>query len=89
MDPYMTKTAQLLHEAKAKLDRLSTMLRSSAPGFSVLERRRRLQKVEARYADVTRRFEALRRAGTEGIADLKVGFEKAWQAFAAELDGKA
>lgn len=85
----MTKTAELLREGKGKLDRLSAVLRSPAPEFSVLERRRRLKKAEARYADVSRRFEQLRAAGSEGIADLKVALEKAWAAFAAEIGNQA
>ena len=85
----MTKTAELLREGRGRLDRLSIVLRSSAPEFSVLERRRRLKNAEARYADVSRRFEQLRAAGTEGIADLKVALEKAWAAFTAEIGWKA
>ena len=84
----MTKTAELLREGRGRLDRLSVVLRSSAPEFSILERRRRLKNAEARYAEVSRRFEQLRDAGTEGIADLKVALEKAWAAFTAEIDWK-
>jgi hypothetical protein len=89
VDPYMTKTAELLREGKGRLDRLSTVLRASTPEFSVLQRRRRLKRAEARYAVVSRHFEQLRAAGTEGIADLKVALEKAWAAFTAEIDWKA
>jgi hypothetical protein len=85
----MTKTAELLREGKGRLDRLSTVLRASAPEFSVLQRRRRLQRAEARYAEVSRHFEQLRAANTEGIADLKVALEKAWAAFTAEIAWKA
>ncbi len=85
----MTKTAELLREGKGRLDRLSTVLRASAPEFSVLQRRRRLQRAEARYAEVSRQFDQLRAAGTEGIADLKVALEKAWAAFTAEIGWKA
>ena len=84
----MTKTAEILREGKGRLDRLSTVLRASAPEFSVLQRRRRLKRAEARYADVSRHFEQLRGAGTEGIADLKVALEKAWAAFTAEIGWK-
>ena len=88
MDPYMKKTEALLREGKAILDRRSVSMRASAPEFSALARRRKLMDAEARYADVSRRFEQLRSAGTEGIADLKVGLEKAWQAFRSEIDWK-
>jgi hypothetical protein len=84
----MTKTAELLREGKGKLDRLSAVLRSPAPEFSVLARRRKLRSAEARYAEVNRRFEQLRAAGTEGIADLKVALEKAWTAFTNEIGWK-
>jgi hypothetical protein len=85
----MRNTAELLREGKGRLDRLSTVLRSPAPEFSVLARRRRLQIVEARYAEVSRCFEQLRAAGNEGIADLKVALEKAWASFQSEVGGKA
>ena len=48
----------------------------------------RVDRISARYADVSRRFELLRAAGTEGIADLKVGLEKAWDAFRSEIGWK-
>ena len=85
MDPYMTKTEALLRQGKARLDSLSVQMRAAAPEFSVLARRRKLMNFEARYAEVARRFEMLRSAGTEGIADLKVALEKAWDAFSAEI----
>ena len=88
MDPYMTKTEALLRQGKATLDRLSVSMRASAPAFSALSRRRKLMRVEARYGDVSRRFELLRAAGTEGVADLKVGLEKAWDAFQSEIGWK-
>jgi hypothetical protein len=88
MDPYMTKTDSLLREGRARLDRFSMAMRAKAPAFSALDRRRRLMKLEARYSEVTRRFELLRTAGTEGIADLKVGLEKAWDAFQTEIGWK-
>jgi hypothetical protein len=88
MDPYMAKTEALLRQGRARLDRLSVSMRASAPAFSALARRRRLMTFEARYADVNRRFELLRAAGTEGIADLKVGLEKAWDAFRSEIGWK-
>ena len=88
MNPYMIKTEGLLRQGKARLDSLSVTMRSAAPAFSALARRRKLMSVEARYAEVARRFEQLRAAGTEGIADLKVGLEKAWDAFQAEIAAK-
>ncbi len=88
MDPYMRKTEALLRQGRARLDRLSVTMRASAPAFSELVRRRRLMSFEARYAEVSRRFELLRTAGTEGIADLKVGLEKALDAFQSEIGWK-
>jgi hypothetical protein len=85
MDPYMTKTEALLRQGKARLDRLSVSMRASAPAFSALTRKRKLMQFEARYAEVSRRFDRLRAAGTEGVADLKVGLEKAWDAFRSEI----
>jgi hypothetical protein len=89
MDPYMNKTASLLREGKGKLDRLSTVLRSPAPEVTVLARRRRLLKAQTHYADVSRYFEQLRAGATEGIADLKVAMEKAWESFESEIAEKA
>jgi hypothetical protein len=80
MNPYMITTEVLLREAKRKLDLLSTTMSAAAPEHSALARKRKLSRIEARYADVSRRFEQLRAAGTEGIADLKVGLEKAFAA---------
>jgi hypothetical protein len=88
MDPYMTKTEEMLRQGKSRLDRLSVSMRASAPAFSALARRRKLMNFEARYAEVSRRFELLRAAGAEGVADLKVGLEKAWDAFQAEIGWK-
>jgi hypothetical protein len=88
MNPYMAKTEVLLREGKARLDRRSAVMRSAAPAFSVVPRRRKLMKLEAQFADVNRRFELLRAAGTEGTADLKVGLEKAFDAFRSEMGWK-
>jgi hypothetical protein len=60
-------------------------MHAAAPSYSALARRRKMMNFEARYADVTRRFELLRAAGTERIADLKVGLEKSWEAFRSEI----
>jgi len=81
----MRKTEALLSEGKVRLEKLAVTMRAAAPAYSALARRRRLMNVEARYADVARRYEMLRAAGTEGIADLKVGLEKAWDAFRLEV----
>ncbi len=88
MDPYMKKTEAMLREGRMMLERRSVSMRATAPEFSALARRRKLIAAEARFADVSRRFDALRSAGTEGIADLKVGLEKAWDAFRSEIDWK-
>jgi hypothetical protein len=85
VNPYMAKTEALLREGKAMLERRSAVMRAATPEFSALARRRKLMRLEARYADVSRRFELLRAAGTEGVADLKVGLEKAWDAFQSEI----
>ena len=88
MNPYMAKTEELLREGKAMLDRRSTVMRAATPAFSAVARRRKLMKLEARFAEVSRRFELLRTAGTDGIADLKVGLEKAFDAFRSEMGWK-
>jgi hypothetical protein len=89
MDPYMKKTASLLREGKGKLDRLSTVLLSPAPESIVMARRGRLLKARSHYAEVNRYFEQLRGGTTDGIADLKVALEKAWESFQAEVSAKA
>jgi len=88
MDPYMTKTEALLRQGKAILDSRSLAMRARAPAFSAMARRRKLMNLEARYAEVSRRYEMLRAAGTAGVADLKVGLEKAWDAFRSEIGWK-
>ena len=85
MDPYMTKTEALLRQGRARLDGLSARMRAAAPAFSELVRRRKVMNFEAQFAEVSRRFELLRAAGTEGVADLKVGLEKALDAFQADI----
>ncbi|HVI22697.1 MAG TPA: hypothetical protein VM691_04390 [Myxococcales bacterium] len=85
----MKKTEAMLREGKAMLEKRSAAMRASAPAFSALARRRKLMDAEARYAEVSRRFEQLRAGATEGIADLKVGLEKAWEAFRAEIGWKS
>ena len=88
-DPYMLKTEVLLRQAKAKMESLGASMRASAPEFSALARRRKLRNAEARFAELNRRFDQLRSAGTEGIADLKVGLEKSLDAFRAEIGWKS
>ncbi|MGZ6143119.1 MAG: hypothetical protein ACXWLM_07255 [Myxococcales bacterium] len=88
MDPYMAKTEALLRQGRARLDWLAAPMRAETPAFSANSRRRKLRKYEDRYADVSRRYDLLRSAGTEGIADLKVGLEKAWAAFQEEIGWK-
>jgi hypothetical protein len=85
MDPYMTNTEALLRQGKVRLDSLSVRMRAAAPAFSAIARRKKLMNLEARYAEVSRRFEMLRAAGTEGVADLKVGLEKALDTFRSEI----
>ena len=88
MDPYMMKTEALLRQGKVRLETLSVRMQAAAPAFSALARRRKLMNLEARYADVSRRFEMLRAAGTAGVADLKVGLEKALDTFRSEIGWK-
>jgi hypothetical protein len=88
MDPYLKKTASLLREGKGRLDRLSTVL-SAAPESTVRARRGRLLKARSHYADASRYFEQLRGGATEGIADLKVALEKAWDSFEADVSARA
>jgi hypothetical protein len=88
MDPYMKKNEVQLREARGQLDRRSTLLRAMTPAFSVLTRRRKLMHLEARYSDISRRFDMLRNSAVENIADAKVQLEKSWDAFRAEIDAK-
>jgi hypothetical protein len=84
----MTKTEALLREGKAMLDGL----RASAEKASAearAEAHGKIEKLELRYADVSRRFEQLRAAGKEGVADIKVALEKAWDAFRSESGWKS
>ncbi|MCA1825520.1 MAG: hypothetical protein LC689_01100 [Myxococcales bacterium] len=85
----MAKTEALLREGRALLDRRSVSLRALTPEFSAVTRRRKLMHLEARYADVSRRFEMLRGTGVASIADAKVGLEKAWNAFRSEIGWKS
>jgi len=89
-DPYMTKTEALLREGKAMLEGFRTRVEKA--GFQArtvrIEGYRKVKELEVRYADVTRRFEVLRAAGTVGVADIKVGLEKAWDAFRSEIGWK-
>ena len=89
MDPYLAKTEALLRKARELLDRRSLLLRAPTPAFSVLTRRRKLTDLEARYADVNRRFQMLRDCTVENIADAKVGLEKSWDAFRTEIGWKS
>jgi hypothetical protein len=86
-NPYMVKTEALLREGKARLEGLRVRT-EKATGESRAGAERKLKEFEARYADVSRRFEQLRAAGTHGIAELKIGLEKAWDAFASEIAAK-
>ncbi|MFN2546453.1 MAG: hypothetical protein ABR567_03370 [Myxococcales bacterium] len=49
----------------------------------------KLIDIEARYADVSRRFEMLRGTAVESIADAKVGLEKSWDAFRTGIGWKS
>jgi hypothetical protein len=86
-NPYMVKTEALLREGKAMLDGLrANAEKASAEARS--EAQAKIQKLEARYADVSRRFQQLGAAGVEGVADLKVALEKAWDAFRSDSGWK-
>jgi hypothetical protein len=87
MDPYMRKTEAQLRDGRAKLDGLRARA-EKAGDQARIEAHRRLERFEARYADVTRRFEQLRAAGAQGVADLKVGLEKAFDVFRSEIGWK-
>ena len=79
-DLYMVKTEALLREGKARLHGLRAKAEKAGAGARA-DADRKIAELEASYADVTRRFEQLQAAGTKGVADLKVGLEKAWDAF--------
>jgi hypothetical protein len=87
-NPYMTKTEALLRDGRARLDGLRARA-AKAAAEERLSAERKLKEVEARYAEVSRRFEQLRAAGTVGLAELKIGLEKAWDAFSSGIGRKA
>lgn len=83
----MTKTEALLRDGRARLNGLRARAEKSAAEERV-SAERKLKEFEARYAEVSRRFEQLRAAGTVGVAELKIGLEKAWDAFSAGIGHK-
>jgi hypothetical protein len=89
-NPYMAKAEALLKEGGALLDglRAKTEKATAEANMVRIDGNRKIKELESRYADVSRRFEELRAAGAEGVADLKVGLEKAWEAFRAQMDSK-
>jgi Skp family chaperone for outer membrane proteins len=86
-DPYVAKMEAELNEWKAKLDALKGRA-AKASTEARTDVQKKVEAFEARYADVSRRFEELRAAGNGRIADIKVGLEKAWDAFRSEFDRK-
>jgi hypothetical protein len=87
-NPYMAKTEALLREGRAALDGLRAKAEKASAEARV-DAGDKIKQLEVRYADVSRRFEQLRAAGAEGVADLKVGLEKAWDAFRSEMGWKS
>ena len=89
-DPYITKTEALLREGKAKLEGLRARVEKAGAEAQMvrIEGHRKIKELEVRYADVGRRFEQLRVAGEEGAADIKIGLEKAWEAFRSGIGWK-
>jgi hypothetical protein len=83
----MRKTEALLRDGRARLDGMRTRARNSAAEERASVEGK-LKEFEARYADVSRRFEQLRAAGTVGVAELKIGLEKAWDAFSSGIARK-
>lgn len=81
----MRKIEQVVRQGRAVLEGRTARMLSAAPSHSAAARRRKLIGFEARYADMHRRFDLLRAAGTENTADLKVALEKAIDAFRAEI----
>lgn len=85
----MKKTEGMLRQGRARLDglRARTGTAGSEPRVVRIEGRWKIQELESRYAEVSRRFLQLQAAGGHGVADLKVGLEKAWDAFQSQLGG--
>lgn len=79
-DLYMVKTEALMREGEAMLHRLRVRA-EKATAEARADAEKKIQELEVQYADVTRRFQQLQAAGAKGVADLKVGLEKAWEAF--------
>ena len=97
LDPYMAKTEAELRKGRAMLDGLRAKLDKAGAEAQVeaerkhsrLDAYRKVKALEARFADVSRLFAQLRAGGAEGVPDLKVALEKAWDAFQAGIGWKA
>jgi hypothetical protein len=89
MDPYMAKTDGLLRQGRARLDRLRAKVEKTGAGANVvhIDEFRRIRGLEIRYAGLGHMFDQLRAPGAQGVADLKVRLEKAWDAFQFRLGG--
>ena len=97
MDPYMTKTEAELRKGRAMLDGLRARLDKAGAASQVegerksirIDAYRKVKSLETRYSEASHFFARLCVDGVEGVADLKVGLEKAWDAFRAEIGWKA
>ena len=88
MDPYMARTEGLLRAGRAMLDgRRARAEKAGAEARAMrIDVHRRIKDLESRYAGVRRLFDQLRAPDAKGIADLKVGLERAWAAFQFEME---
>ena len=88
MDPYMARTEGLLRAGRAMLDgRRARAEKAGAEARAMrIDVHRRIKDLESRYAAVRRLFDQLRAPGAKGIADLKVGLERAWAAFQFDME---
>ena len=88
VDPYMTRTEGLLRAGRAMLDgRRARAEKAGAEARAMrIDVHRRIKDLESRYAGVRRLFDQLRAPDAKGIADLKVGLERAWAAFQFDME---
>ena len=74
-NPYMTKTEALLREGKAKLEGLRART-EKAGAEARTSAEKKLREFEARYADVSRRFDELRNAGRTAWPRSRSGWRR-------------
>ncbi len=86
-DPYVAAMETQLREWQARLDALKARA-EKATVEGRIDAHKQIKSFDARFVDVRRRFDELRAAGADRAADIKVGLEKALDAFKSEFTRK-